>query len=612
MKNFVLMLLSSVVGVTAGIAIVNNYLPHVGGESEMQDSDSVNYMDLTPEERYYQTLRNGPYQNKTISGYYLSGRFAQRNHDWKTAQGNLEKILNKTGEDDIELMKRTMVLSMGAGEYSKAISLAHKVKELSGEDSESSALAYLFIGLEATKAMKYKEANEAISEMPEGSLSDFIMPLLNSWAAAALGAYDVGDLRNSIMHYHHAILIADMMDKPEEIKELLNRALAAPDLNSAEYAWVASVYAHIGEQEKALELYEKLYDAAPISEIKTKIEALKNDTYVDEYKGVKSASEGIALAMYNMASLLAQDINDDSARVFAQIALYLDSDLSDAKFLLASIAARNGREGDAIAFFEGVQADSPDYIPARKAAAGLYETKGEYAKAVEILEPIYEELNDIDALIQIGDVYRHNEEYAKAVKYYNQAEKAFEGEVSGDHWHLYYVRGMSYEQLKKWDKAEADLKKALEYEPDHPFVLNYLGYAWADQGVNLEKALEMIEKASALEPQDGYIADSLGWVLYRMGKFEEAVPHLERAVELRPYDAVINDHLGDAYWRVGRRLEAKFQWLRAKNHAEEDTLVSKLDVKLIDGLPAAEAGKSGLMHAENSTLPPPQQLNSTD
>ena len=102
---------------------------------------------------------------------------------------------------------------------------------------------------------------------------------------------------------------------------------------------------------------------------------------------------------------------------------------------------------------------------------------------------------------------------------------------------------------KQWDKAEADLKKALELFPDQPQVLNYLGYSWIDQGVNLEEGMRMIRRAVEQRPEDGYIIDSLGWAHYRLGQYDEAVKHLERAVELKPEDPTINDHLGDVYWR---------------------------------------------------------------
>ena len=100
-------------------------------------------------------------------------------------------------------------------------------------------------------------------------------------------------------------------------------------------------------------------------------------------------------------------------------------------------------------------------------------------------------------------------------------------------------------------------------------MLNYLGYSWVDQGMNLDEGIEMIRKAVELRPNDGYIVDSLGWAHYRLGEYEEAVTELERAVSLRPEDPVIHDHLGDAYWKTGRRLEAQFQWRHARDFGAE-------------------------------------------
>jgi Tfp pilus assembly protein PilF len=115
-------------------------------------------------------------------------------------------------------------------------------------------------------------------------------------------------------------------------------------------------------------------------------------------------------------------------------------------------------------------------------------------------------------------------------------------------------------------------------------VMNYLGYSWTEQGINLKKAKEMIQKAVNLRPKDGYIIDSLGWILYRTGNFIEAVPKLEKAVQLRPNDQTINDHLGDAYWRVGRRIEARFQWRRALSMDPKPELVSEIESKLKQGM----------------------------
>ena len=181
-----------------------------------------------------------------------------------------------------------------------------------------------------------------------------------------------------------------------------------------------------------------------------------------------------------------------------------------------------------------------------------------------------------------GDVY------SKSIDLISKPDK--------QNWLIFYFRGICYERSKQWDRAEADLKKALELYPDQPHVLNYLGYSWVDQGINLDDGMRMIKRAVEQRPDDGYIVDSLGWAFYRISKFDDAVKNLERAVELKPEDPTINDHLGDAYWRVGRTLEAQFQWSHARDLNPEPDDLKKIQEKLRTGLldetsSAAEAAK---------------------
>ena len=171
---------------------------------------------------------------------------------------------------------------------------------------------------------------------------------------------------------------------------------------------------------------------------------------------------------------------------------------------------------------------------------------------------------------------------------------------------IFYFRGICNERSKKWQQAEADLKKALELFPDQPHVLNYLGYSWVDQGINLDEGMQMIRRAVEQRPDDGYIVDSLGWAYYRIGNYEEAVKHLERAVELKPEDPTINDHLGDAYWRIGRALEAQFQWAHARDLKPEPEELTKIEEKLKVGLP--EETSSSAAEAEQAKKPGERRL----
>ena len=155
-------------------------------------------------------------------------------------------------------------------------------------------------------------------------------------------------------------------------------------------------------------------------------------------------------------------------------------------------------------------------------------------------------------------------------------------------WFTLYARGITNERLGDWPAAEADFRAALELNPDQPQVLNYLGYSLVEKRIKLDEALGMIERAVEARPDSGYIVDSLGWVLYRLGRFDEAVDPMERAAALMPVDPIVNDHLGDVYWKVGRKTEARFQWHRALSFIDEDSapeadpdrIRQKLDVGL--------------------------------
>ncbi len=539
------------------------------------------------------------YEGSSASGSYLSGRFAQRNHDWKTAGRYIDYVLKKHAANPA-LLKRAMVLAVGAGDYQRAFEIASIVTEKHEQDN---ALSHMFLTAEAFKKKDYQAAANHIQAMPEGGLSMFIMPLLYSWSSASLGQYDVTDLTSNSIHLYHAILIAEFMGETEAIKDMLKRSLSVSELGPEDVERIADIYAHIGETQSAVTLFEQALNFDPENAaLQTKLETARRGEKSDIFVRIKTPDQGVAEAFYDMARLLTQDYSDESARVFGRLALYLSPEHIRVRLLLAEIAARNERFDDAIAMYKDIRTDDANFLNARRNAADILHEQKRSREAIAELEILVNEHDDIDALIQIGTIHRLDENFKDAIKAYNQATKKI-GTIGKDYWHLHYMRGMCYEQDGQWEKAEADLQAALDFQPEHPYILNYLGYAWADQGENLQTALEMIEKAVELRPGDGYITDSLGWVYFRMGRYNDAVPYLEQAVELMPYDPTINDHLGDAYWKVGRKLEAEFQWKRAKNHSEDETLILALEQKLIDGLVETQSVKQAQSSTPTSNTP---------
>ena len=146
-------------------------------------------------------------------------------------------------------------------------------------------------------------------------------------------------------------------------------------------------------------------------------------------------------------------------------------------------------------------------------------------------------------------------------------------------------RGVSFERIGEWNKAEKDLLASLEANPDQAYVINYLAYTWIEQGVKIDKSLRMLEKANKLRSNDPYITDSLGWALFKLERYKEAKDYLQLAVRLLPADPIVNDHYGDVLWKNGNKIQARYYWGYVLNLEKTEKELKKIiEKKLIKGL----------------------------
>lgn len=324
------------------------------------------------------------------------------------------------------------------------------------------------------------------------------------------------------------------------------------------------------------------------------------------FRHVANVQDGMAEVFFTIGAALNGEASDDYALVYTRTASYLRPDHIDALLLGAELLDTLGQFDLAVAAYRQVPTDSPDYHAAEMGRAEALRRAGKPDAAIEVLEQLARSYPDLPAIqTALGDLQRQQEDYAGAVAAYDRALELMEPDAPS-RWFLLYARGISHERLKHWPQAEADFRAALALNPDQPQVLNYLGYSLVEKQIKLDEALDMIERAVAARPDSGYIVDSLGWVLFRLGRYDEAVDHMERAVELMAVDPVVNDHLGDVYWAVGRHLEAEFQWKRALSfidpedtdgEADPDRIRRKLEIGLDAVL--AEEGAAPLQVAND-------------
>ena len=285
--------------------------------------------------------------------------------------------------------------------------------------------------------------------------------------------------------------------------------------------------------------------------------------------------------------LLSNERIPDLALIYLQQALRLQTGTArDNALLLIAGLYRDLRQSEAaLNAWQAIPAQSPHAWAAALQMAGELHGLGRRDDALALLDDLAQQRPErFEPLLRKGNILRLEKRFSAAATTYSRALTRV-ATLERRHWRLLYYRGIAYERMKDWDKAEKDFLQALELSPDQPFVLNYLAYSWLEQTRNLQQAEEMLLKAVELRPQDGFIVDSLGWAYYRLGQFDQAVTYLEQAAELHPEEATINDHLGDAYWRTGRRHEARFQWRRALSFGPEDGQWPIIEQKLRDGLP---------------------------
>ncbi|MEM1049779.1 MAG: tetratricopeptide repeat protein [Pseudomonadota bacterium] len=534
---------------------------------------------------------------KTFSGSYLAARVAQSNRDLSNASVFFQKAL-ESDPDNLHLLEQAFSLSLAGGEMDKALAFAEKLLEADRENR----FARLALGIQAIKERSFTGATSQFNRALDAASSELTASLLAAWAKLgakkpdeALAMIDglKGPEWYRIFQTFHGGMIAELAGRKDEA----NRRLAAAyELDSGAIRIVeayARSLARNGDIDKAKSVLNSY--AAQVPNQPLIMQALKGlDEGLTPAPLVKTAQEGASEVLYGIGSAIGSDRGgaDELAAIYLQLSLYLHPDSDLARISLGSLYEQLKKHEQAIEVFGGIDAESPMKRNAEIQVGLNYNQLGKLDEAREHLRALVDaNPADLEAVKALGSVLRQHKKFSEASVIYSLGIQTIKQPKRGDWW-LYYARGITYERTKQWPKAEADFLKALELEPDEPFVLNYLGYSWVDMGMNLDRALKMLQTAVQKRPTDGYIVDSLGWVYYRLGQYDKAVRELERAVELKPDDPVINDHLGDAYWKVGRRLEASFQWSHARDMDPEPDELKKILRKLQVGLEEATTEKA--------------------
>ena len=393
----------------------------------------------------------------------------------------------------------------------------------------------------------------------------------------------------------------DLAEALRRLRELPAMARATPPARLLE----ANILAESGETPEAIDLLEDLRresgsDPRVVREL---VRLLRREgewrrirdigqTMIDRAdrdspQGAQAADLGLSLVVGALRQLGESDralemLEAEEARAGESIELVLSQ---------AELLAEDGRKRRAMAMLRREIVGNERLLRAGEEGEPEFQALQTKARIYFDLEAdrlalrVYEDLaanGDVQRLMIVADFCREQRRFAEAVPF---LERALSGVAAGVDTGLdvdadtlsaalRFQLGEAYERSRRYDEAAGEFQSVIELQPDNSHALNYLGYMWADNGENLEEALELIRRAVDLDPNNGAFVDSLGWALFRLGEFEQARRHLERANRLVPRDSTILEHLGDVYVALGDAQRARDAYEQALALNDEENVES--------------------------------------
>lgn len=521
----------------------------------------------------------GPAMSQESIGSYLAARQATFDYDYEAAAQYFTRALTEDPSNPA-IMESTVIAQMSLGRVDLAIPVARKIEN----DGLLSHIAHMAL---VADDVREGRINDVITRMQDDrGIGDLADGLILAWAH--LGN---GDVRTAIAEfdtvaeapglrsfaiYHKALALASVGDFEAAVSIFSGESDGPVQRTRRGMIAHAEALSQLERNAEAVVLLDDAFGSGMDPEVKDLRDSLAAGETA-RFRLIGSADDGIAEVFYTLGRALLSDTSEDYVLLYSRVAEYLSAEHVDAVIMTAELLESLERYELATTVYKSVPRDHPAYAAAEMGRAESLRRAQRLESAAEVLDQLTRTYPDLPLVhVSVGDLSRQMERFDDAVTAYDRAIEIYAA-LEQEQWFVHYARAISLERLGRWPEAEAGFRRALELNPDHPQVMNYLGYSLVEKRIKLDEALDLIERAVAAEPNSGYIVDSLGWVLFRLGRYDEAIVHMERAAELMPIDPVVNDHLGDVLWAVGRYNEAEFQWRRALSFVDEENPSPDID-----------------------------------
>ena len=361
--------------------------------------------------------------------------------------------------------------------------------------------------------------------------------------------------------------------RPDAAETAFKKALdLEPELEEGRFE-LLNIYKTSGENAKARALYLELLDKNP-KNIRAAMELglfYQKNGFAEEGEdllkdlGLRSGQDPEIIR--KVIQLYIDPKQYDDAIIVLEGMLKGMPDSSDLHYLAGVACDGKGDDDKAMAYFKRVTPDNRFYENAVVHISILFQEQEKITEAIDYIKSAIENTpNNPEFMLYLGSFYEE-------IKAYDDAEIALKKglDIDPKHIRIQFRLGVVYDKWGKKSEAITYMQKVIALDPENANALNYLGYTYADMGTNLDEAESLIRKALKYKPDDGYITDSLGWVLYKKGLFQEALIYLQEAAKLTADDPIILEHLGDVYLQVNDRENALKYYQESLKIKTEDT-----------------------------------------
>jgi tetratricopeptide (TPR) repeat protein len=548
------------------------------GETGHTDEKEQEWMDIIPE-------RTGDDQSRYY--HYLASQKRITEGDMKRAVKELDKVIALDGETPF-LRREMAMYYLQQQNTDEALALLEKNIEQDPEDTESMflyarALEILNRGDEARSFYERLITDESAEESVFLRLGDIYLEENDLDNAFRVYSILVEKYPDSYAGHFYLGKIYSIREEYDKAEEHIKQTMALlPGLEEPRYE-LADIYKRKGRIEDAIEIYrdvvennaDNIYAALELGILYHQNGYPEKARMIFNDIGLGKSGDSRLFRIIGQDYLDAERIEE--AKVILEGVLETAAEKSGIYYLLGIALSGTGEREDAISNFLNVGEASTFYIRARIQAALLYQELGKLDDAIEQMNTVIEQQSDNqDLYMFLALFYEEKEAYENASKTFKEGLRLNEKNVQ-----MNFRLGMVYDKMGERKKCIEQMKKVINLEPLHVNALNYLGYTYADMSIHLDEAEKMILTALKQKPDDGYITDSLGWVYYKKGDFEQAAEHLERAVQLVPDDPTIREHLGDLYNKMAQPQKALDAYRRSLMLNPENSLDIEKKIKTL-------------------------------